>query len=107
MNSRQFENAIKEVYTKYNFPRPLKENQEEILSLLLNGRNVCAVLPTGYGKSLVYWMLPCVFDCVRYFKLLFFNNLLLYFFPIILPKKQNTRSMYFVLKVGNNWLKSH
>ena len=41
----------------------LKEKQYEALkAVVLKNRDVLAVLPTGYGKSLIYQLLPLVFD---------------------------------------------
>ena len=39
----------------------LKEKQYEVLKLLVvEEKDVLAVLPTGYGKSLIYYLLPPV-----------------------------------------------
>ena len=39
----------------------LKEKQYEVLKLLVvEQKDVLAVLPTGYGKSLIYYLLPPV-----------------------------------------------
>ena len=41
----------------------LKEKQKEVLDLMISGkREVIAILPTGYGKSLIYQMLPTILD---------------------------------------------
>ena len=41
----------------------LREKQYEVLkSIVLGKRDVLAVLPTGYGKSLIYQLLPSVMD---------------------------------------------
>ena len=41
----------------------LKEKQYEALkAVVLKNRDVLAVLPTGYGKSLIYQLLPLVSD---------------------------------------------
>ena len=40
----------------------LKELQVEVIVGVLTGRDVFAVLPTGYGKSLCYGCLPGVFE---------------------------------------------
>ena len=39
-----------------------KPDQKTIVSGLLEGRDVFAILPTGYGKSLCYACLPWVYD---------------------------------------------
>ena len=45
----------------------LKEKQYEVLKhVVLNNRDVLAVLPTGYGKSLIYQMLPPVLNFVDF-----------------------------------------
>ena len=43
----------------------LKEKQYEVF-VVLNNRDVLAVLPTGYGKSLIYQMLPLVLNFVDF-----------------------------------------
>ena len=41
----------------------LKEKQYEVLKLLVvEEKDVLAVLPTGYGKSLIYYLLPPVWN---------------------------------------------
>ena len=39
----------------------LKEEQKEAVRNIVNGRDVIAVLPTGFGKSLIYQLLPSMF----------------------------------------------
>ena len=43
----------------------LKEEQEQALVHFANGHNVFVSLPTGYGKSLCYVVLPRLFDMPR------------------------------------------
>ena len=40
----------------------LKSEQLKVVETFVKGRDVFAVLPTGYGKSLCYGCLPIVFD---------------------------------------------
>ena len=55
--------AVKSVLIKRGFEFTLKEKQLEcISSIVCDGRDVLAVLPTGYGKSIIYQILPDVFD---------------------------------------------
>ncbi len=43
----------------------LKPEQEECLVHILNGGDVVALLPTGFGKSLIYQLLPIVREKLR------------------------------------------
>ena len=38
----------------------LKPEQETAINNFLNGRDVMAILPTGFGKSMIYTVLACV-----------------------------------------------
>jgi len=42
--------------------RAVKELQWKVISEVLTGHDIFAVLPTGYGKSLCYGCLPLAFD---------------------------------------------
>ena len=44
---------------------PLKPEQLKAVMAFLEGRDVFVSLPTGYGKSLIYAILPAVFDKLR------------------------------------------
>ena len=43
----------------------LRPEQDKVLRAFVSGRDVFAALPTGYGKSLCFALLPCVFDRLR------------------------------------------
>ena len=43
----------------------LKAKQREAISSFVKGRDVFVCLPTGYGKSLCYALLPLVFDYLQ------------------------------------------
>ena len=43
----------------------LKEKQKEAIGAFLEGNDVFLTVPTGYGKSLVYGILPLAFDLMR------------------------------------------
>ena len=48
----------------------LKEKQYEVLKLLVvEEKDVLAVLPTGYGKSLIYYLLPPATTSVKFYEL--------------------------------------
>ena len=52
---------IKQSGLKLGFQK-LLDKQVEAVSSFVNGNDVFVSLPTGYGKSAVYAMLPFVFD---------------------------------------------
>ena len=43
----------------------LKPKQKEAVVVFLAGRDVFVALPTGYGKSIIYDVLPRVFDRLK------------------------------------------
>ena len=43
----------------------LKPKQEEALKAFVSGKDTFVVLPTGYGKSVIYAILPNVYDKLR------------------------------------------
>ncbi len=59
-----FDSAVKFSLTKRGTPDlVLKRKQlEAVRALVQRKRDVLAVLPTGYGKSLIYQLLPNMFD---------------------------------------------
>ncbi|XP_077985116.1 ATP-dependent DNA helicase RecQ-like [Glandiceps talaboti] len=56
--------AIEYARVECNVQR-IKEKQLEVLSHSANGHDTLVVLPTGYGKSLCYQLLPIVYDYMR------------------------------------------
>lgn len=52
---------VRELYSD-KLPESLKPQQLTCLVKLLNSKNVFAVLPTGFGKSLVYGVFPLLKD---------------------------------------------
>ena len=56
-------NIIKEVGASLGYSR-VKEEQCAVVMQLVDGKDVFATLPTGFGKSLCFASLPGVFDVV-------------------------------------------
>lgn len=55
---------LQQALNKANFPDfNLKPKQVQSFHYLLEKKDVISVLPTGYGKSLLYQMLPDFFPC--------------------------------------------
>ena len=57
-----FINAVRYALDKSNYNLFLKVKQYKVLESLVLGRDTVAVLPTGYGKSVVFHLLPFIFD---------------------------------------------
>ena len=58
----EFLDSSKSVYS-FNFE--LKNEQLEVLTTTLNGKNVFALLPTGYSKTMCFTLIPLLFDEVN------------------------------------------
>jgi len=43
---------------------PLKPKQLEAVRTFMSGKDTFVSLPTGYGKSAIYAILPLAFDCL-------------------------------------------
>ena len=56
--------AIREAANELGIEKPKEKQQEAILSFV-NGSDTFVSLPTGYGKSIIYAVLPLVFDKPR------------------------------------------
>ncbi len=54
--------AIRRSLLKRKLEFSLKKEQMECISSIVAGRDVLAALPTGYGKSVIYQILPEVYD---------------------------------------------
>ena len=60
-SSSSVERALSEATRKLSFDE-LKSKQKEAVVSFVSGKDTFVVLPTGYGKSAIYAVLPCVFD---------------------------------------------
>jgi len=61
MSEHFIKRAIDEVAQNLGYVS-VKELQYKVISEVLNGHDVFAILPTGFGKNLCYGCLPLVFD---------------------------------------------
>jgi len=57
-----FEKAISSTLNELGLVSLKKEQRQAVEAIVLNCRDVLGVLPTGFGKSLIYQVLPGVFD---------------------------------------------
>ena len=57
----RFSIALEAVLSRLQeLPQELKVEQREALFAAVSRRDVFAILPTGFGKSLIYQLLPCL-----------------------------------------------
>ena len=49
-----FGSAFEEALSEFDVPRALKSEQKETISTLVSGKDQLAVLPTGFGKNLLF-----------------------------------------------------
>ena len=61
MDSASVDSAIDEAASKLGYSH-VKPEQREAIRALASGQDVFVALPTGYGKSVCYALLPLVFD---------------------------------------------
>ena len=61
MAERRIDSVIENCCKSYGYSE-LKKEQRDILRTFLNGKDVFGCLPTGFGKSLCYMLLPKAFD---------------------------------------------
>ena len=55
---RDFDSSLDFAMNSLNLPFKLKAKQVDTLRALYSGQDVIAVLPTGYGKSIIFQLLP-------------------------------------------------
>lgn len=85
--------AVKAVATRLGYPELKKEQSEAVLSFV-QGKDVFVSLPTGYGKSLCYGVIPLVVDEMKAHKEP--NSILLIVSPLISLMKDQVK--HFVAK---------
>lgn len=76
-----YKRTLAKVLTKFKFEIKLKEEQQSVLFSILEKKDVFALLPTGFGKSRTYILMPLLADEVSvcsFCAARLFNSLLLY-----------------------------
>ena len=61
VNATDFYRALKRVWDVFKIPS-LYSEQEKCLEAVFKGKDVYVSLPTGYGKSLIFYAAPIVAD---------------------------------------------
>lgn len=64
-SSRSVDEAIREALRLFPNVPDVKEKQKKCIDLLLKGKDVLGLLPTGFGKSLIYQLFPSVYEWRR------------------------------------------
>jgi len=64
MAAVNFEGALEKSICSYDRDIVLKPKQRECLQAVYDSRDVIVNLPSGYGKSLIYHLLPNLLACV-------------------------------------------
>ena len=57
-----FEQAVSSSLHELGLVSLEKEQRQAVEAIVMKGRDVLAVSPTGFGKSLIYQVLPGTFD---------------------------------------------
>ena len=60
-----FDQCVSSAIEKYDSAITLKDKQRDILCRIFDGRDCVAVLPTGYGKSLLFHLTPLMMSVKR------------------------------------------
>ena len=68
--------SLGEIIDILSLPFPLKDQQKNVIEALVKGKNVFALLPTGYGKSVCYGIFGAIMDKVSTNK----SNIYLYIY---------------------------
>ena len=59
----EVDTALSEIESKYDFT--FKEKQLTAIESIIDNKDTCIVLPTGYGKSKMYVHLPEIYELVN------------------------------------------
>jgi superfamily II DNA helicase RecQ len=67
MDSASVKAEFDQIKDKFGFNFHLKDEQVEVIRGILNGTDMFAVLPTGFGKSLTFMLPPILLDQVSFY----------------------------------------
>ena len=65
METKRASEGIEEILGDLNLQIRLKDEQQRIIQALIKGYDVFGVLPTGFGKSMTYTLMPLIKDKVH------------------------------------------
>ena len=71
--------TLETILKSYKFQFSLKPEQRDIIEGVVNNKDVFGLLPTGFGKSMTYTLIPLLFDQV--------SNCFLYTYAISKPRQ--------------------
>ena len=66
--------AFEDLKPHLNIEWSLKDEQLQVITNLLNGKNTLTVLPTGYGKSMTFILPPLIANKVRMLSDIYIEN---------------------------------
>ena len=64
MNEHKLKEIYAEIKSDLSLQYDLNREQEKVIVDLLSKNNICAVLPTGSGKSTLFSIMPMIHDKV-------------------------------------------
>ena len=65
LSTVQFQSLINKVIEDFPNVESLRKEQEDCLKNLVRGKDVFAILPTGFGKSLIFQLFPRVMSALN------------------------------------------
>jgi superfamily II DNA helicase RecQ len=74
--------ALNKIKTEFGHLFQLKTKQEQTVNCLLGGRDVFTVMPTGYGKSLVFQIFLMTMNCTKIAQAMEPNSIVLVICPL-------------------------
>ena len=96
MDKANIKKIVSEAGKELGYPS-MKAEQVDVAVAFLEGRDVFAILPTGFGKSLCYACLPAAFDSIG--KRERGHSLVLVVTPLLAIMKDQVRQSTFQCKL--------